>query len=347
MTLAEDIAVPDRKNLFVAHGTAMQSSSLHGCCPECLNPMVDAGEELACQRCGVAMPKETSEVEPIPAPGSRLRTEEPLGSYMGSVRVTAGERYSRGLSGSQSKYEYLKKLSDFAGKADGPVETCGRMIQRVGEKLLLPKHVIDQAKAMSKSVLESFHGQRRATLAVVSAYALISACKVEGISSVSVREIIGAHTALGRRIRFSSIIQLSLESPFKTFARKPEDYISRVLGRLTQSQDFARRLRRDGTPGPAYLRSLREAAMEVLQSIDRKELAGRRPCALAASAVYSAECVLSTCESRRRRLTQRELAECGDTAEYTIREQCARVFPPAVEAVVTRKRRPLPAQAAG
>ncbi len=270
--------------------------------------------------------------------------KEPLGSYMGTKRITQRERASRGLSGSNSKYEYLKTLSDFAGKEEGAEETCEKMVERVGEKLFLPRVVIDEAGSIARSLLTTRRRGRRITIAAVSAYSLISACKLEGVSSVSVREIVGAHVSMGRRVSSSSIIQLGLESPVKTFARSPEEYLSRVFARLSLIPEFSKRLRSERASQTAFLSSLRDAAVKILRSTDSIEMTGKRPCALAASAVYSAELALSRCESRRKRLTQRELAECGDTAEYTIREQCASIFAPAVEKLVIRMlQTPLPA----
>ncbi len=286
--------------------------------------------------------KEVIETGPSGTPRVRSPGGKALGSYMGSIGITNEERFSRGLSGSNSKYEYLKLVSDFAGMDEGPAGMCAKMIERVGEKLFLPRFVIVEAASIARKVLSVEHHHRRITTAAVSAYSLISACKVEGVTAVSIVEIMGAHAALGRRVTLSSIIQLTLESPIKTFARTPEEYLSRVLARLSMNRGLNELLVKEGVSQARYFNSLRETAMEVLRFVDEEARAGRRPGALAASAVYSAEMVLSLAESRRRRITQRDLAECGDTAEYTIREQCARIFMPFVERLVARRQQTLP-----
>ena len=315
----------------------MQAVSLESSCPECLSKLVDAGDELACPRCGLVKEKEALEPRStVPLPPGHLG-KETLGSYMGSKGMTSRERSSRGFSGSNSKYEYLKILSDFAGREEGSEGACERMVERVGEKLFLPKVVLDQAQSIARVVLASGLRRRRVTLAAVSAYALISACKVEGVNSASVREIIGAHVALGRMVSSSSIIQLALESPVRTFARPPQEYLSRVMARLSLIRELSEKLRSERVSETVFFHLLRETALEILRCTSAVEMTGKRPCALAASAVYSAELVLSRCESRKKRLTQRELAECGDTAEYTIREQCARIFADSVEKVATRR----------
>jgi len=159
---------------------------------------------------------------------------------------------------------------------------------------------------------------------------------VEGVTSVSVREIISAHAALGRRVNSSSFIQLALEAPIKILPRRPEDYISRVLARLSWNNRLSERLRSEGATQTSYFNALREIAKELLSEVRPDELSGRRPSALAAAAIYSAEVALATIESRAKRLTQRLLAECGDAAEYTIREQCATFFTPAATSFIAR-----------
>jgi transcription initiation factor TFIIIB Brf1 subunit/transcription initiation factor TFIIB len=307
-------------------------------CPECLIPLVDVVDELVCSNCGLVKGKETLEPGPGNVSFERLAGRRSLGSYLGSMVVTQGERASKGLSGSNSKYGYLKTLSDFAGRGERAPETCDRIIGRVSEKLFLPRFVTIQASAIAKTILSARQEGRRVTIAAVSAYSLITACKMRSVASVSVREILEAHVALGRRVTSSSMIQLALGSSFKTYARRPEDYISRVLAWLSRSPTLSNRLSSGGVSQTSYFISLRETAKEVLRAADTNEMTGKRPCALAAAAVYSAEVVLSACESRKKRLTQKELAQAGDTAEYTIREQCARILAQSVKLVIARRK---------
>jgi transcription initiation factor TFIIIB Brf1 subunit/transcription initiation factor TFIIB len=255
---------------------------------------------------------------------------------MGSMRITPRERSSKGVAGSNSRYEYLKVLSDFAGREDGPTQACERIVARVAERLFLPKLVREEASAIARKILASKQGRRRITLAAVSAYSLVAACRVEGIASVSVREIISAHADLGRRVNSSSFIQIALESPIKILPRSPEDYLPRVLARLSADRGLARRLTSEGVSQTSYFSALRETAKRLLLGVRAEELCGRRPCSLAAAAIYSAEQAMAASGSRRKRLTQRLLAECGDAAEYTIREQCASIFTPAAAQLVTR-----------
>jgi len=321
----------------------MQTLDLEISCPECSVSYVDGGDEMVCPKCGRVRTKLCQDSFPSKGLEHLTPGRLQLGSFMGSMRITPQERASKGITGSNSKYEYLKALSDFTGRAEGPGEACERIIGRVGEKLSLPRVVLEEASAVARTILSSNPCHRRVTLAALSAFSLVAACRVEGVTSVSVREIISAHAALGRRVNASSFIQLALESPVKILPRRPDDYVSRVLARLSWNQRLGDKLRSEGVSQARYFSALRETAKELISRVRPEELSGRRPCALAAAAVYSAEVVLATKESRGRRLTQRLLAECGDAAEYTIREQCANLFTPAVTSVLVRNQQVLPA----
>ena len=319
----------------------MQAPDFEASCPDCAVSFVDGGHEMVCPKCGEVGPKQWADpIHQGGADGPALEQRK-LGSYMGSMRGTRRERSSRGIAGSNSKYEYLKALSDFAGREEGSLEACSRMLTRVGEKLFLPRVVQEEASELAKTILASSQGGRRITLAAVSAFSLVAACRVEGVTSASVREIISAHAALGRRVNSSSFIQIALQSPIKVRARRPEEYLSRVLARLSSDGKLMEELRSEGVSPTGYFNALRETAEELLKGVGEEELSGRRPCSLAAASIYSAALAMAARDSRRKRLTQRLLAECGDAAEYTIREQCAGIFTPAASSIVLRRRQAL------
>ncbi len=309
--------------------------SLEESCPECSLPLSDAGDELACPSCGVVKEKAAAPSAPGALPDQRYGLQ-PLGSFMGTRWGTRAERATKGITGSGRNYGYLKTVSDFAGREKGSETECAKLIERVSEKLALPKLVSLQAATVARRVMGSARAGRRMTVAEVSAYSLVAACRIEGATSSNAREILQAHAALGRRVTTSSIIQLSLDSPVRTFAKGPEDHVTRVLARLSMNASLDSRLARAGVPKAAYFNAVRSLALELLSCCDRLSMAGRRPCALAASAVYSAEAALSMAEARGRRVTQREIAECGDTSEYTVREQCALFFTPFLKKLAER-----------
>ena len=295
-------------------------------CSSCCGDLIDAGDELVCQSCGIVKEKEVVEMGRSRAPVAIDFTGQALGGYMGSIEVSNRDRFSPGFSRSSSTYGYLKVVSDYAGREESSVYTSARMIERVCEKLGLPRVVMSHAILIAKKLLAANTRGRRVTVATVSAYALIASCKAEGVTSANVRDILAAYQALGRRVKASSLIQISLNSPIKTEARGPEDYVGRVIARLSMNPKLAAGLSKDCPFPTLYFNTLRVMAKEILDSLDWNAKAGRSPCALAATAVYGAELLLAKKEKRARRITQRDVAECGDTAEYTVREQYREIF---------------------
>jgi len=283
---------------------------------------------LACPGCGIVAEKEVMETRSGRAIVAADLTPQALGSYLGPMETSARERYSGRISGSNSTYEYLKTISDFVGRNDGTLFECTRMVERVCERLSVPNVVMAQAVTIARRVLESRRRRRRTTIAAVSAFAIMASCRISKVGSVSTKEVIEAHRALGRSLRVSSIIQLSLDSEIQIEPRRPEDYIPRVLAKLTPRLQT-------GTSGPSprvvsHLRLLQTLAEEIIDAVPEESKAGHRPFALAATAVYAAEIILARKECRTRQVTQRDVAECGDTAEYTVREQYREIIAPAI-----------------
>ena len=325
----------------------MQTLDSETVCPECSKRLLDAGDELVCPGCGMVSEKQVIELPLAAKTRPRDAVRSLLGSYMGPRFAPAGERTARGITGGRDGFGYLKVVSDFAGRGEDAAVDCARLIERVGEKLGLPGPVLMEAASTANKVLTSMRGTgRRTTIAPISAYSLISSCRATGLSAMSPREILAAHAALGKKVTSSSLIQLAIESPVRTFASGPDEYLPRVTGRLSSNQRLLERLKKEGVPMPGYLAALRECGRELIALTETTEMSGKRPCALAAAAVYSAEMVLAACEGRNRRVTQRELAQCGDTSEYTVRDQCAVVFLPAVRKLTAQRKQALPLRAA-
>src|SRR3989442_7060062 len=54
-------------------------------------------------------------------------------------------------------------------------------------------------------------------------------------------EVVEAHRALGRRVKATALIQISLDSPIKTRARRAEDYLTRVIAHLSSNSGLRRK----------------------------------------------------------------------------------------------------------
>ncbi len=307
----------------------MLSSSCLEKCGECLGQIIDAGDEFVCQSCGMVTTKEVLEGRGRKVPQALDYTPHALGGYLGPLEqeYEEEEQPSPGFSNASSSFKYLKLVSDFSGKGESCLYTCAKMIERVCEKLGTPKIVVSQSMVIAKRVFE-LRKRNEITVAAISAYSIITACKIEGITSAGVKEVIEAHRALGRRVKTSSLIQISLDSPIKTRARRAEDYLSRVIAQLASNSRLRGRVQEQGMSETAYYNGLHQVAREALSMIERQTMGGHSPCGLAASAVYAAEVTLARVASRMRLLTQRDTAECVGVAEYTVREQYGEIFRP-------------------
>ena len=310
----------------------MLASTQVGRCVECLGEIVDAGDELVCRSCGVVTEKEVLEAWGKQRPPQAIDyTAQALGGYLGPLEHGYDERFSRGFSGTSSNFEYLKLISDYSGREDSTVYSCVKMIERVCEKLSMPGMIVGQAVVIAKKLFEVKRQRNDITAAAVSAYAIITACKIGQVTSVGVKEIIEAHRLMGRRVKMSALIQLSLNSSIKLVPRKPEEYVGRVIARLSSNASLAEDLATRGINRTVYLSALRAAAMEALAAVEPQNRGGHSPCTLAATAVYAGEISLARRESRNRLLSQRDVAESVGVAEYTVREQFGEIFRPMMQ----------------
>ncbi len=288
--------------------------------------MIDAGDEFVCRSCGMVAAKEVVEARGGRTPQAIDYTKYALGGFLGPLEYGYEEKFSRGLSDASSSFRYLKLISDFSGRGNSCVYACAQMIQRVCEKLGLPSIVVCHSMVIARKVLELKKTRNEITAAAISAYSVISACKIESVTSVGVKEVISAHIALGHRLKASSLIQISLDSPVRLPARRPEDYLARVLVRLSSNPRVKSKIREEGINERIYSGRLYDTAKLVLRMVGEEMRGGHSPCALAATATYAAEVALADLDSRPKLLSQRDVALCVDVEEYTIREQYGEVF---------------------
>ena len=298
-------------------------------CANCSGRMVDVDEEIVCSSCGSVRPKE---VVADSAVGAAVRkahavdyTSRSLGSFLGPLEYDRDEAPSKGLSGS-STFKYLKTISDYSQVDEAGVYPCAKLIERICEKLSLPRRVMGQAIAVAKGLLAIRKQRTGYTIAAISAFSIICACRICGVSSVGVREVVAAHRALGHNVRPSTLIRMGFDSPVKASAMRAEEHLGRVAARLSEV------LPKLGAP-PGYQYRLLHLARRALAMLDSSVRGGHSPCALAATSFYAAEMAISERESRKRFFTQRDVATCVNAAEYTVREQFCELFRPRWDAI--------------
>jgi transcription initiation factor TFIIIB Brf1 subunit/transcription initiation factor TFIIB len=301
-------------------------------CLQCAGRIIDAGEELVCSSCGAVTPKQGSEETTwttMSMPQATEYTNQSLGSFLGPAEVGYDETFSKGFSKSSSSFKYLKTMSDFShGRQEASLYTCTKLIERVCEKLALPRAVAGEAVNIAREIIAVRRDRGSFTMAAISAFSVITSCKIRGVTSVGVKAVVDTHRDLGYRVKASTIIQISIDSPIRVGARRPEDYLGTVLARLPGVP-----LSRGATLPSGYVKKLHRAASVALDAVDGPSRGGHNPRALAATAVYAAEVALARIEGRKKILSQRDTAACVDAAEYTVREQYVEIFKPRIENV--------------
>ncbi len=273
--------------------------------------------------CGRA---EGKTVLPIGRPTHRSRaldlTSSALGGFMGTAEVTYRERFSEGFLQSGSSYRYLKTISDFAGRT-GQDYTCATLIERVCEKLSLPAFVPQNAMRVAQKLLENeeiLQLKHKPTLPAISAFSMITACKITGQKSVTWRKVVKAFQDGGYRVKSSSIFRIGLCSPIKVRSTPPQDYLQTFLLQFRDNSVMRTRF-----PNAEYFAAISERANGLIQRVDATR-GGHNPRALAAASIYAAEVVLAREGGRKKILTQKEAGEMAHMSEYTIREQYVELF---------------------
>ena len=307
--------------------------------------MVDVDEEVVCSSCGSVRPKE---VVANPVRGTTMArrvqavdyTNHSLGSFLGPIDYDRDEASSKGFSKTSSTFKYLKTISDYSQVDEAGVYPCAKLMERICEKLSLPSGIIGQSITIAKGLLAIRKQRTGYTIAAISAFSIISACRIYGVSTVGVREVIGAHMALGHKVRPSTLIKMGFDSPIRANAMRAEEHLGRVANRLSEL------LPKLGAP-LGHQNRLLHIARRALGMLDSSVRGGHSPCALAATSFYAAEMAVSESESRRRYFTQREAAACVNVAEYTVREQFCELFRPRWEEICVELRPMLSTQHPG
>jgi transcription initiation factor TFIIIB Brf1 subunit/transcription initiation factor TFIIB len=296
-------------------------------CTHCSGRMVDIDEEIVCSSCGSVQPKVVNECLKLTMERRTHAVDytiHSLGSFLGPIDYDPDAERPR-LS-SSSNFKYLKTLSDYPQVDEAGVYPCARLIERMCEKLSLPPGVVGQAISVAKGLLAIRKQRTGYTIAAISAFSMINACRICGISNVGVKDVIAAHKALGYKVRPATLIRMGFDSPIRASAMRAEEHLGRVAARLAEV------LPQLGGP-PGYQYKLLYLAKRALSMLDSSVRGGHSPCALAATSFYAAELALAESESRKKLFTQREAAACVGVAEYTVREQFCELFRPRWEKI--------------
>jgi transcription initiation factor TFIIIB Brf1 subunit/transcription initiation factor TFIIB len=280
--------------------------SATGKCPECRGKLVDnGGFETTCASCGIVVAAGGT-IGANQSPNGNI--SEPLGSYVAISDV--------GNDGTPEGFWGRRIPSPNVIGRNASVQKCTAIIERITERLLLPKSVARNAVILARRLLfvrESCH----ATLAAVAAYSVLYACRSAGVGRVGYKEILVACSDLGYRVKRSQLLRIGIDSSLPIPASNIEDLLESAVRNLQRNNDVAGRIHKRKLDERTFFVRLFEVSKEL--AAEHSETGGSSPRTVAASAVYLAGVKISP-----RTLTQGEAASALGIAEYTVREFCAR-----------------------
>jgi transcription initiation factor TFIIIB Brf1 subunit/transcription initiation factor TFIIB len=289
---------------------AYEEYSILGRCPECREGLVYAGEErteLTCSFCGIVVSRaDYTREDGSTAPS--VSKSEPLGSY-----ILADTESAPSLKG--PAFGWAKLMPNIVGRG-GPMLACSGLTNRVADRLALPKSIAQNAQITARKLLPHREAYGT-TLATISAYSLLHACRSAGIMHISHREVLKAYSDAGYRVCKSELLQLGLESGMPLPHPTTEDFVRAAIVRLQSSEKVAERLKRANLDPKAYFTKLFELAKAM--AAEPVEPNGFSPRTVAAGSVYVASLSMAA-----RTFTQKEAAETLSMAEYTVRDFCCR-----------------------
>jgi transcription initiation factor TFIIIB Brf1 subunit/transcription initiation factor TFIIB len=294
-------------------------------CPLCNGRLICVDDELVCQSCGYVL-QETLATPAVT--GQKILYE--LGSQMDFKGLNGDGKFS-GI-GESSSIRYYKRLSEHWLKTSKESEEyyCMKVISRVCEKLSIPENVALYAFELSKNILSKKEGFGDISVPTVCLYTLIVSCKRAKISRISIKRLFKTFKTLGYRVSLASLAKVSCISNMAIEPKPVEEYLTTVIPAIISHPMVSERLKGHYLSPVDYERKLYRATVAVLSYVDRIRRGGHNPYAVATTAVYAGEIVLSKVEGRRPLFSQRMVSECVEVAEYTVREQYSELFKEAV-----------------
>ncbi len=290
---------------------ACEGYSTLGRCPECRGSLISAGEEgggeLVCSFCGIVAGRANSASEDGSSAPS-VSKNEPLGSFiLADASATPSLR--------SPAFGWARLMPNVIGRG-GPLLACSRLTERISERLMLPKSVMQNANLTARRLLPG-RMTYGASIPAISAYSLLHACRSAGIARIGHREILAAYTDAGYKVGKGKLLRIGLESPVQLPRANTEELLRAAVGRLQSSESVVARLRKVDLDPKAYFTRLLELAREI--AAESSELRGFSPRTVATGSVYVASLAMSV-----KTFTQREAGETLGMAEYSVREFCCR-----------------------
>ncbi len=265
--------------------------------------------------------------------GDRLNIVDGLGSYMGfQFSAYFHDKNGNPLSSKkQALYKRLKYRYDLRARIDKK-ETNYRTLTIFNRvcSLLEPINIHTKNRAAylyQKFIKKTKKGDFYNHLNLIAVCLYLAVRESKESTMLTIKEIANAFRKLNHRVTAKSIIRtaLQIKPKFKEYfqnhkACKSEDYLSKIVIKVTSAPEVRSRLEKIGINEFKYTKELLRVSSSILKSIPNEKRGGRNPYILAAATIYAADQKIAKLWNHRPLLTQHLLSQITDTAEYSLRD---------------------------
>jgi transcription initiation factor TFIIB len=232
-------------------------------------------------------------------PQSPLITDRGMGTVLGNIQSSPSER---GYKVSESRRREIQRIKTWvnrtvsASSQERNLQNAINILQKLGEKLDVPKHILERAAEIYRKALEKDLVRGRAINSIVAASLYLALREYQNPRTFkSMAKYVGiSKKELGRCYRLL-IKELKIKPP----VINPAAYVRSIAAKANFPDDVA---------------VLAEKIITLAKN--RRVTAGKDPVGLAAAAVYYAALI------KGYKITQRDIANAADITEVTVRNRC-------------------------
>ncbi len=305
--------------------------------------------EYVCIECGLVLSKEfvspSYKINPIVdngrrnssshfvALGDRLNIVDGLGSYMGyQFSSYFHDRNGTPLpSKKQALFKRLKYRYDLRARI-AKQETDYRTLMTLNRVCALLDSISTNIKNRSAYIYQKFvkklkKGDFYNHLNLIAVCLYLAVKESKDCAPLTIQEIANAFKKLNHRVSTKSIVRTALliKPKFKEIFQnhrttKSEEYLSKIIHKITSSAKIKGRLMNLQKPEFEYEKALLAESRSILKQIPVEERGGRNPYILAVATIYAADQKLSKKWKKKSILTQHLLSIITNTAEYSVRD---------------------------
>jgi len=294
-------------------------------CDECGGKLVIVNGQLVCSSCGLV--KGYVNVD-WPFQMGNVSREGVVGSEIQLDRSVKRSRVLRRLN-RQLKTWQSKRMP----------YRIKQVIERAGEKIGLPHHVIERAKVLyvksHKSLKESNLGI--STYSLSAAALLVAIWEIDHAPPLTIEEMTEIYRSLGHRVVARTLARaVSIVKRFSNVKPTPSILLRKYTVRITNvliSQNIIRirlkkqrKFRRLKIPLEYYKSLIIERAASLAEELPLKLKQGKNPYIVAASLVYIAEQLVAKNLGIKPAFSQKLVAKYTGISEYSVRDNAVRLI---------------------